>query len=100
RILELGSGSTDLLDRLGSPVSVASDLSPEMLRMRPGGDGVHRVVSSGERLPFADASFDGVFLINVLEHVVDVEAVLREIARVLDRGGLMLAVTPNGNWEM
>jgi SAM-dependent methyltransferase len=100
RVLELGSGSTDLLDRLGSPVSVASDLSLDMLLMRKDGNAVHRVIASGERLPFRNFSFDGVFLINVLEHVVGVESVLHEITRVLDQGGLMLAVTPNGNWEM
>ena len=71
-----------------------------MLLMREDDNAVHRVVVSGERLPFGNSSFDGVFLINVLEHVVDVESVLREIARVLDQGGLMLAVTSNGNWEM
>ena len=57
------------------------------------------MVAVGERLPFGDARFDGVFSINVLEHVIDLERVLAESARVLADGGLWLAVTPNGNWE-
>jgi hypothetical protein len=35
RVIELGRGSTDLLDRLGGPLSVAYDLSAGLLRMRP-----------------------------------------------------------------
>ena len=99
RLLELGGGSSDLLDSLGSPTAVACDLSREMLLMRPHGDRSHRVVAVGERLPFGDASFDGVLSINVLEHVIDLERVVAESARALADGGLWLAVTPNGNWE-
>jgi ubiquinone/menaquinone biosynthesis C-methylase UbiE len=99
RLLELGGGSSDLLDSLGSPTAVACDLSREMLLRRPDGGRSHRVVAVGERLPFGDARFDGVFSINVLEHVVDLERVLAEATRVLAEGGLWLALTPNGNWE-
>lgn len=67
--------------------------------MRSPLDRSHRVVAVGERLPFRDGQFDGVFSINVLEHVVDPERVLAETERVLAPGGVMLAVTPNGNWE-
>jgi ubiquinone/menaquinone biosynthesis C-methylase UbiE len=99
RILELGSGSTDLLDRLGRPFGVATDLSVDMLLARAPTPRVHRLVAAGERLPFRSASFDGLFNINVLEHVTDLDATLSECARVLTEEGLWLAVTPNGNWE-
>jgi ubiquinone/menaquinone biosynthesis C-methylase UbiE len=99
RLLELGGGSSDLLESLGSPMAIACDLSREMLLRRSHGDQSHRVVAVGERLPFGDARFDGVFSINVLEHVIDLERVLEESARVLEDGGLWLALTPNGNWE-
>jgi SAM-dependent methyltransferase len=99
-VTELGSGSSELLDSLGIRTAIACDLSREMLLMRPGGNRSHRVVAVCERLPFGSARFDGVFLINVLEHVVNLEMVLSESARVLKEGGLWLAVTPNGNWEV
>ena len=70
-----------------------------MLLRRPASDRSYRVVAVGERLPFCDAQFDGVFSINVLEHVADLAAVLSESARVLEDGGIWLAITPNGNWE-
>jgi 2-polyprenyl-6-hydroxyphenyl methylase/3-demethylubiquinone-9 3-methyltransferase len=50
---------------------------------------------SGERLPLADASADIVYCVDVLEHVRDPSAVLRETARVLKPGGLYLYDTIN-----
>jgi 2-polyprenyl-6-hydroxyphenyl methylase / 3-demethylubiquinone-9 3-methyltransferase len=50
---------------------------------------------SGEHLPLADASAGIVYCVDVLEHVEDVDAVLRETARVLRPGGLYLYDTIN-----
>jgi ubiquinone/menaquinone biosynthesis C-methylase UbiE len=98
-ILELGSGCKDNLSQVCNGLGVASDLSLEMLRRRPVRNGIHGIVTAGERLPFRDASFDAVFSINVLEHVADLDNVVRECGRVLRGGGLWLAITPNGNWQ-
>jgi len=98
-VLELGSGGSSLLASLGSRTTVACDLSREMLLTRSTEDTSSRVVAAAERLPFEDGRFDGIFSINMLEHVGDLESVLSESARVLTEGGVWLAVTPNGNWE-
>jgi len=47
------------------------------------------------RLPMASHSFDGVLCSSVLEYVPDVDACLREFARVLRPGGLLLVSVPN-----
>jgi SAM-dependent methyltransferase len=52
------------------------------------------VFADGARLPFRDASFDTVVLLEVLEHVADAPAVLDEIARVLKPGGRLLLSVP------
>lgn len=45
------------------------------------------VFADGAKLPFADASFDGVLCLEVLEHVANPRAMLREVARVLKPDG-------------
>jgi SAM-dependent methyltransferase len=49
----------------------------------------------GEKLPFADASFDFVSCNHVLEHVFETEFFLAEIRRVLQPGGLAVVSVPN-----
>lgn len=48
-----------------------------------------------ERFPFEDMEFDVVFAGEIIEHLVDPEAFLRESYRVLKRGGAIVLTTPN-----
>lgn len=48
----------------------------------------------GRVLPFADRSFDGAFSTQVLEHVADPSALLREMHRVVKPGGSLLLSLP------
>lgn len=50
------------------------------------------IAETGARLPFDDASFDAVFARQVLHHVPDLRATLRELYRVLRPGGRLLAI--------
>jgi SAM-dependent methyltransferase len=52
-------------------------------------------VATGELLPFSDRSFDLVNMNQVIEHVSDQKAVLREAARVLKPGGAIYVACPN-----
>ena len=56
----------------------------ECVRTRPDGT-----------LPFPDASFDAAVSIEVIEHVEDQLSFLREIARVVKPGGIVVVTTPN-----
>jgi 2-polyprenyl-3-methyl-5-hydroxy-6-metoxy-1,4-benzoquinol methylase len=49
----------------------------------------------GRSLPFADASFDTVSMLDVLEHVADRESLVAEIFRVLRPGGNWIVSVPH-----
>ena len=48
-----------------------------------------------DQLPYPDRFFDGVVLLDVLEHVPDEESVVAEIARVIRSGGELILSAPH-----
>ena len=70
------------------------DPPPPVARFVPAAEFVSGTGADPERLPFADASFDAVLSVGVLEHVRETggteEASLREIRRVLRPEGVFL----------
>jgi len=54
-------------------------------------------VFGGSLVPFADGQFDLVFTYHVLEHVDDVEASIRDIARIIRPRGYAVVIFPCGN---
>lgn len=57
-------------------------------------------LNQGEGLPFADRSFDLIFVGDVIEHIFSPDLLLEEIARLLKPGGYALLTTPNlASWR-
>jgi len=79
----------------------AFDYSQQMLqraRKRLHSDRASQVAADLTRLPYADASFDAVVCGWVLEHLPDPRPGLKELARILRRGGKLLLLTTEDTW--
>ena len=97
RVLDLGCGTGDSVDLFRSLeprvqwTGADIERSPEVAeRTRTDAD---FVTFDGERLPFADRSFDLVYCKQVLEHVRHPQPLLAEAARVLAPGGWLVGST-------
>lgn len=102
RALDIGCGGGFVAEefaRLGCHVVGVdpSEVSLETARAhaRAMGLDIDYRVGSGEDLPLAEDDFDIAYCCDVLEHVSDLDAVLRETARCLKAGGLYLFDTIN-----
>ena len=98
RCLDLGSdnGVVSLLLRERGGSWASGDLTEEAVALDPLASSARTSTScAGDRLPFPDASFDRVAVVDMLEHVPDDAAFAGELARVTKPGGLLVVNTPH-----
>jgi SAM-dependent methyltransferase len=95
-VLDLGCGRGGVVELFWRDVKLAVGLDPDAPSLtghRARGMPILRGV--GERLPFADDSFDLVVSVWVLEHLKEPRLVFNEVRRVLRPGGHFVFLTPN-----
>jgi SAM-dependent methyltransferase len=106
RVLNAGAGAGSLTASLlarGYRVTSVDMSEPFLERLRAvtarhGGEGSEVLWADLTALPFEDASFDGIVCGEVLEHIPDDVAALRELRRVLRPGGVLVATVPANPW--
>jgi demethylmenaquinone methyltransferase/2-methoxy-6-polyprenyl-1,4-benzoquinol methylase len=77
---------------IGADITRAMLLQAQARAARDGrGSAIDLVECTAEAIPFPDAAFDAVIFTYLLRYVSDVPATLRELARVLRPGGVMLS---------
>lgn len=95
RVLDISCGGGDtarMLADKGFTVVATEYVCPPFLGhhiLRVGG------VNLNEFLPFQGSTFSGVNLTEVIEHIEHQPQLIREIARVLKEGGVVVITTPN-----
>ena len=95
RVLEVGCGMGNFAERVARETTaevVATDLSPRMVELTRQ-RGLDARVADVESLPFADGEFDCAVANAMLYHVEHLDRALSELARVLEPGGRLVAVT-------
>ena len=100
-VLEIGGGRSGLTALLYPGARIVNlDRAREYALASPNRqDGVAFVCGDATSLPFPAASVDAVTLFDVLEHIPDDVAALREALRVLRPGGALLISSPNERWR-
>ncbi len=112
-VLDVASGTAgvalQIAERTGVTV-VGVDLTEQMLRQgqrnvagSAAAGRIHLVSGRAEQLPFADATFDALTFTYLFRYVVDPQATLRELGRVVRPGGrvasLEFMVPPSRFWR-
>lgn len=93
KILDIGFGEGRFMAYCGKDNVVGVDVWPPGLKkMRASGFNV-AFADATKRLPFKDNAFDGVYCSHVIEHVIDGTTLVREVSRVLKRGGRFIIRT-------
>ncbi len=93
-VLDIGCGTGHHLEfmeknHIGSELT-GMDISPKMLRNAAKKCGCRLLVAGAECLPFNSSSFDTVICLNSTLNLCDAEKAVREMSRVLRRGGCAL----------
>ena len=95
-LLDVGCGIGEFLNVNQSEFKIGLEISWWALQEAKRKFGLeHLVRASGTQLPFKEEAFKSVVLIEVIEHVKDLDSLLQEARRVLKRGGKLFIKTPN-----
>lgn len=91
RVIEVGSGAHGLIFYFGAHCGIGVDpLAVSYARLFPQWQRcVPTVAAFGERLPFADVTFDVVICDNVVDHAESPETIVQELVRILVPGGML-----------
>ena len=92
RVLDVGCGDGWLAQALPEDVEYLGFDYP--VTLAKGYRGRAAVLGSADRLPFADASFDTVAMLDVLEHLAQPAMAVSEARRVLRPGGRLILQVP------
>ncbi len=103
-ILEVGSGGGLICEQLARRGATIVGIDPSQGALATArthaqqnslGQSIHYQQGYAEALPYADGSFSSIICLDVLEHVHNLPATIREIARVLAPGGVFVFDTIN-----
>jgi demethylmenaquinone methyltransferase/2-methoxy-6-polyprenyl-1,4-benzoquinol methylase len=96
-LLDAGGGTGRISQFFTGKVEtvVIADLSISMLRQAKSKGGLLTVCSATELLPFPDSTFNRIIVVDAFHHLIDQRTAIRELWRVLERGGRMIIEEPD-----
>ena len=95
RVLDVGCGAGNMMHHLARYGAVQGvEIDPRPLRLAQARGYAVKLADASAGIPHDDAQFDLVATLDVIEHVQDDRATLRECYRVLKPGGWLLVTVP------
>jgi ubiquinone/menaquinone biosynthesis C-methylase UbiE len=97
RVIEVGCGAGNIIEKAPRGILFGADLSRPILNKakRRMNKEAFLLQADAQNLPCQDRIFEHVICSEVLEHLLDPSAALREIARVLKNQGIAVVSFPN-----
>ena len=100
RVLEVGCGAGELLDRIHARSKIGVDLSPEQVaRARARYPLLDVRLANGEQGPLPDGPFDVIVISDTLNYAADVEVMLRRLHACSHRGTRLIINIYNTLWR-
>ncbi len=93
KVLDVGVGLGRVMGPLNQFHRYGIDISIDYLK-HARARGLQVAFARIEDMPFADSSFDAAVVCDVLEHVLDLNACVQQILRVIKPGGLLIVRVP------
>ncbi len=93
RILEIGCSMGRLVQKIQGLAPNTYGIDVNQKAIEAGVTSNLRVMDAAS-LEFPDASFDKIYSANTIEHIPDLNGALREMARVVKKGGRILLIYP------
>ena len=96
-LLDAGGGTGRIAQTLRGQARmiVVADLSLRMLEQAHSKDGLELACSHSEHLPFPEASFERMIMVDALHHVLNQQQTADELWRVLKPGGRLVIEEPD-----
>jgi 2-polyprenyl-3-methyl-5-hydroxy-6-metoxy-1,4-benzoquinol methylase len=97
KLLDAGGGTGRVARSMTGKAGmvIVADASYPMLQEAQRKGNLVTVCGGTEALPFADATFSRIIMVDALHHVLDQQATVDELWRTLQPGGLLLIEEPN-----
>lgn len=101
-VLEIGCGTGDLISFVRPKRGIGIDVSRKMIRIAQAKhpESYLKFIASGITDFTSSVKFDYIFMVDVIEHIMDLNSAFKSIGKLMNKNTIFLNVMANPKWEM